>query len=75
MPKLINTEINLQAYGGFMGAVILKCKIKNTIVNIKYLVVEGHNKCMVGINTCTKLNLIKKIDKMELENSFKSKEE
>ncbi|XP_056647232.1 uncharacterized protein K02A2.6-like [Diorhabda sublineata] len=75
---IIHSEQSIIAYGDnkirVVGSIILKCLIKNNIQNVKFLVVDIRGKPILGLKTCVKLNIICKLDEVNLKNKRDSKE-
>ncbi|XP_057654766.1 uncharacterized protein LOC130893020 [Diorhabda carinulata] len=75
---IIYSEQSIIAYGDnkirVVGSIILKCLIKNNIQNVKFLVVDLRGKPILGLKTCVKLNIICKLDEVNLNNKRDPKE-
>ncbi|XP_056647296.1 uncharacterized protein LOC130451960 isoform X1 [Diorhabda sublineata] len=75
---IIHSEQSIIAYGNnkirVVGSIILKCLIKNNIQNVKFLVVDIRGKPILGLKTCVKLNIICKLDEVNLKNKRDPKE-
>lgn len=63
------SDVTIVTYGNNKikthGSVVLDCLVKNENVKIKFLLVENANCSILGLNACTKLKLIQKVDLVE----------
>lgn len=64
--KVDNSPVTVITYGNntlkTRGPVILQSIVNGLMYNIKYLLIGNANVPILGLNTCTKLNLIRKVD-------------
>lgn len=69
------TQIRLEAYGGqkikALGTITLKSKIKNKAEYIEFVIVNTTSKPLLGLESCKKLNLVKKVDIVQLNETKK----
>lgn len=69
MEKINNDDVHIVIYGNNKikthGSIILNCIIKGNNVKIKFLLVEGANVSILGLNACVKLNLVQKVDTVD----------
>lgn len=69
---LEQTKTKIESFGGYklspIGTVSLKCKIKETIENVKFMIID-HDKfnSILGLNTCMNYNLVKRVHKCKVE--------
>lgn len=67
--KLETTSVILEAYGGFkikpLGVTQLNCKYKQKSKRFQFLIVSGDVKAILGLNACTELGLIGRVDNVE----------
>eukprot|EP00102_Acyrthosiphon_pisum_P018369 XP_008190098.1 PREDICTED: uncharacterized protein K02A2.6-like [Acyrthosiphon pisum] len=76
-PNLTNSKYNIEAYGGFkinsIGSCVINCLFKkfNRNCSVEFLVVKTENNktlCpILGLPTCDKINLIKRINELEVD--------
>lgn len=70
------TKTKIESYGGYklstIGTVVLKCKIKEIVKNVQFIIVD-HPKCVpiLGLNTCISLNLVQRINQLNVNKSNK----
>ena len=57
------------------GTIILKCKVKGKIYPIKFYIVNNNTQPILGLNTCVQLNLVKRVNNLEINNSNSSDKE
>lgn len=64
--KIIKNSLSLNIYGNneikAIGYVILHCMIKEKVCKIKFIVVDCDSMSILGLNTCSQLELVKHID-------------
>ncbi|XP_017892179.1 uncharacterized protein K02A2.6-like [Ceratina calcarata] len=67
--KLVRTKTVLEAYGGVkfkpVGVVTYKCKAKDKMIDLTFLVVDVDRVPLLGLEACVKLQFIKRIDKIQ----------
>ncbi|KAF2892647.1 hypothetical protein ILUMI_13526 [Ignelater luminosus] len=75
--NIINDDLSIITYGKnkikTKGTVVIECIIKWARYNIKFLLIEQAKIPILGLNACTKLQLLKKVDSVGL--SFTNKGE
>lgn len=63
---LIKTDLRLKSYTNndlpIIGTCFLNCQYKNKICTLEFFVVESNSPCILGLDSCKKLNLIKRVD-------------
>ena len=63
--KLHSTSINLSAYNGshipLKGSYIVRIKHNQSTISVSFLVADTNSTSIIGLNTSTKLNLIKHV--------------
>lgn len=63
---LMKTGLKLKSYTNnnipVIGTCYLNCQYKNIICTIEFFVVESNSLCILGLETCKNLNLIKRVD-------------
>jgi len=84
--KLSNTNVKLEAYGGFklkpIGKVVLECTVKNqTSIKVTFLIINLDVQPLLGLTDCIAFGLIErkqlscKIDGIQSDNVSKDKKE
>jgi len=74
--EIRKTKVKIESYGGYklepVGTVILECEIKEFKTDVKCIILDNLN-CVpiLGLNTCITLNLIKRINKVNVKYSVK----
>ncbi|KAF2892834.1 hypothetical protein ILUMI_13343, partial [Ignelater luminosus] len=75
--NIVNDDLSIITYGKnkikTKGTVVIECVIKRARYNIKFLLIEQAQIPALGLNACTKLQLLKKVDSVGL--SFTNKDE
>lgn len=68
------TNAKIESYGGYklntMGTVLLKCKVKDIVKDVHFIIVD-HTNCVpiLGLNTCISLNLVQRINQLDFKKS------
>lgn len=76
--KIEKCNIRLQAYFGDirlpLGQIILPVSFKDKIYHERFIIIEGVREPLLGLSTCIKMNLVKRLDtiKSSSENKFEN---
>uniref|UniRef100_A0A6P7H537 Uncharacterized protein LOC114347108 isoform X4 n=1 Tax=Diabrotica virgifera virgifera TaxID=50390 RepID=A0A6P7H537_DIAVI len=71
--EIVNENHVLMSYGNnslnVIGHVILRCVVRGKEYKIKFIVVNNVGKPLFGLNACKRLNLIKRVEEVQLQGS------
>ncbi|KAK9679751.1 hypothetical protein QE152_g39749 [Popillia japonica] len=75
--NVIQSDQKIITYRGnelnVLGYIILNCNVRGKDFNIKFLVADVSSKLIIGLDACVKLNLIAKVNTIELKENLKCK--